>query len=225
MKIYQKRTLTKIAIFVPLALVATFVAIAFMNIVSTTDTSRVGAHSLLSYWASIPAAILVLAFNRRPSRSLAAFASALLFPIMVNIGSAISYLTNLIAPPVVKNLPNLVTDIYEYTVFGVFILAALILSQKSSEAKGMTALKGFAIGFISVFIPGAFYGIMWFFLVPSMTLEILIYFGVSTALSGIIFTLAAVYLLVKHGFSEISIDIGYFASACILSAIAIVVLI
>jgi signal transduction histidine kinase len=30
---------------------------------------------------------------------------------------------------------------------------------------------------------------------------------------------------VKHGFSEISIDIGYFASACILSAIAIVVLI
>ncbi|MHA2040518.1 MAG: ATP-binding protein [Candidatus Thorarchaeota archaeon] len=224
MKIYQRRTLAKIAIFVPLSLVATFVAIGVLNIVSTTDTSRVGAHSLLSYWASIPAAILVLLFSKRPSKSLAALASALLFPIMVNIGSAISYLTNLIAPPVVKDLPNLVTDIYEYTVFGVFILVALLLRLRSSEEEGLTTGKGFAFGFISVFLPGALYGFMWFYIIPFMTPEILLYFGASTAITGIIITLVAVYLLVKHGYSEISVDIGYFASACILSAAAIGVL-
>jgi signal transduction histidine kinase len=185
----------------------------------------VGVHSLLSYWASIPAAILVLAFLRRPTKSLAAFASALLFPILVNIGSAISYLTNLIAAPTVKEIPNLVTDIYEYTVFGAFILTALLLRQKSSEEKTLTTRMGFAFGFIAVFMPGAIYGFMWFFIIPWMTPEMLFYFGASTALSGILLTLMAVYLLLKQGYHEISVDIGYFASACILSAVAIGILV
>jgi signal transduction histidine kinase len=224
MKRYQKRTLAKIAIFVPLSILATLLAIGVIGIVSTTDTSRVGAHSLLSYWASIPAAILALAFLKRPTKSLAAFASALLFPILVNIGSAISYLTNLIAAPTVKEIPNLVTDIYEYTVFGAFILIALLLRQKSSEERTLTTRKGFAFGFIAVSIPGVLYGFMWFFTIPWMTPEMLYYFGASTALSGILLTLMAVYLLLKQGYHEISIDIGYFASACILSAVAIGVL-
>ncbi|MFW9802162.1 MAG: sensor histidine kinase [Candidatus Thorarchaeota archaeon] len=220
----QKRSLAKIAIFVPLALIATTIAIGGLYIVSITTTSRVGAHSLLSYWASIPAAILVLAFLRRPSKSLAAFSAALLFPIMVNIGSAISYLTELIAAPEVKDLANLVTDIYEFAVFGVFILVALTTRQDPSEKKRLTARLGLVIGFASVFIPGALYGVIWFFLIPHMTTEILIYFGASTALSGVAITLAAAYLLIKRGYDELSVDIGYFASACILSAIAICVL-
>jgi signal transduction histidine kinase len=221
----QKRALAKIAIFVPLASLAIMVAIGVLDIVSITETARVAAHSLLSYWVSIPAAILVLAFVRRPSRSLAAFAAALLFPILVNIGSAISYRTYLISPSEVKNLTNLVTDIYECAVFGVLILVALTLRQDPRKEKGMTARTGIVIGFASVFIPGALYGVIWFFLIPLMTPEVLIYFGSSTALSGIAMTLGAVYLLLKNGYEELSVDIGYFASACILSAIAICVLV
>jgi len=224
MKNYQVRTLAKIVIFVTLSVFAAMIAIEVVGLVSMTTNSRVSVHSLLSYWAAIPAAIAVLKFRRKPSLSLAAFVSALLFPILVNIGSGISYLSDFIPTPVVKDLPTIVADIFECAVMGVFVLVALMLDSPR-EGKIASAYRATAIAIACLLLPAAIYGFMWFFIFPLLTQDMLISLGISTALSGIVILLAAIYRLFKNRYSELSIDAGYFSGACILMTIAISLLI
>jgi signal transduction histidine kinase len=139
---------------------------------------------------------------------------------MIGIGSAIGYLTDFLVAPAVKGLPNLISDIFEYTVFGVLILVAL-MQRTPKEGEISTAYRAIAIALASLLSLGAVYGFMWFFLFPSMTQDMLTSVGISTSLSGIVVLLGIAYILMKRRYAELSLDVGFFTSACLLMTVSL----
>ena len=97
--IERNRALAKILILVPLAVVACWFAIGPGGLVSYSPATRVGVHSVLAFWISIPAALVLLAYQRKPLRSNIMLLSALVFSIVLHIGSTatVSY-THLTLP-------------------------------------------------------------------------------------------------------------------------------
>ena len=83
-----RRAIVKVLILVPLAVIASLFAIGPVNLVSNTPTARVAIHSVLVFWISIPTALAVIAYRRRPVRASALMNSALIFAIVLHGGSA-----------------------------------------------------------------------------------------------------------------------------------------
>ena len=84
----RNRAIAKILILVPLGVFASWFFIGPGGLVSHSPATRVGVHSVLAFWISIPAALVLLSYHRKKQRSSILMLSALAFSIMIHIGSA-----------------------------------------------------------------------------------------------------------------------------------------
>ncbi|MHA1933736.1 MAG: sensor histidine kinase [Candidatus Thorarchaeota archaeon] len=219
----QKRRLLKVFIFVPLSMIAAFVAISILGIVSHTSITRVGVHSLLSYWAAIPAALSVMAIRKRISLSLTLFTSAILFSMFVNIGSAISYLLDIIEVSSATQLQYAVADGLELTIIALFLLLAIRLRSKVIEKRAMLRWSSLAIVLLLVLLVS--YGIVWFLLMPVLSQGVLTMFGLVASILGIVTLIVTVYTLAKDKHEHLPVDSGYLITVCILLLMSLVLLI
>ncbi len=84
----RNRAIVKILILVPLAVIASSYAIGPGGLVSYSPATRVGVHSVLAFWISITAALVLLAYQRKPQRSNIILLASFTFSIVLHIGSA-----------------------------------------------------------------------------------------------------------------------------------------
>jgi signal transduction histidine kinase len=212
----------KVVILVPLAITASVLAIVGLGIVSQTPTARVGVHSLLAYWISIPAAVGVLTIRERPTTSHVVFNSALLFTILIHIGSAIQ---NLLAAPetIVQRQPvSIVADLMEFALLGIVLAAALIILESRRDSDGSSASTVFAM--LLVFLPLAVYGAVWYILIRVLPEFLLMVTGIVVCALAVVAFAVAAYLSPKLREAHLPADPGFFASGIILMAVSSVLL-
>ncbi len=219
---YNSRLMAKVAGIVAIAVVAAIFAIGGAGLVSLSQTTRVGVHSLLSYWAAIPVAVSVLALARRSSRSQIALCSALLFPTFVHMGSAIGYRLDLIQPAVVREVPNLVGDVFELAAFGLLLMAAVWFSKNPDD--NAFRFNGIAAAVVLVFVQLGLYGSMWFFLFPLMFPVVLVVLGVIMGILGFSAFVFAAYLSPRLQNEHFTTDTGYLASALVLLGFSTIIM-
>lgn len=212
-----RRALVKILVLVPLAIIASVLAIGPGRLVSYTPATRVSVHSLMAFWLSIPAALSVIALSRRQSIANIWLMSALAFPMVIHIGSAALNLLRLSEPPIVRVLPDTVADLLELAMFSFLLAGACgsFMRQTDSEKRRVRPL--FLIPTF-LLMPLVVLGGIWILVLPVLTTDSLI--GLSS-MFGIIsiagFFVTSTFVL---RFKEIDppIDAGYFISSVLLFA-------
>ncbi|MFW9959534.1 MAG: hypothetical protein ACFFDV_00860 [Candidatus Thorarchaeota archaeon] len=210
------RSIVKVAVLVPLSILASIYFIGPGGIVSFSPATRASVHSLLTYWISVPAAIGIFAYIRKPLRAHLIMTSAFIFMMIINGGSAAKNLFILSEPTIEYTFTNGVLDIFEFTLIGFLFLASSLCYSRPQLIKQQRLTWAVIVG-ITLF-PAAMYGLVWYvvsFLLPSSVLTILaLFFGMAAA----IFILISLYLSGKIKPQVLPIDLGYFASALLMIA-------
>ncbi len=219
----KSRTIVKIALLVPLSIIASVFFLGPGGIVSYSPAARASVHSLLTYWISVPTAIGIFAYIRRPLRAHVILTSAFIFMMIIHAGSAARNLFILSEPSIEYTVTNAMLDLFEFTLIG-FLFLASILCYSRPQAIEQRKLAWTTIVGISLF-PTAMYGLVWYaitFVLPSGLLSILaLIFGMSTTL----FILISLYLSPRIKQQVLPIDVGYFASALLMIIASSIVLV
>ncbi|MHA2077621.1 MAG: hypothetical protein ACXACG_00130 [Candidatus Thorarchaeota archaeon] len=207
----------KILILVPLAVFAAIFAIGPGGIVSYAPASRVGVHTVIAFWISIPTALAILSYQRTPVRANVVILSALIFALVVHIGSAVKNMLRLTEPIVDRVLVDTITDLLEFALFGVLISGAMIcatrqLQPKMDEKWNLTSVA-------ILILPLALYGGLWLtfqFLHQDLLVIVGWVIGI-IALIGYLFPLTLIPRFKQEGRPY---DAGYFVSALLLLCVA-----
>lgn len=218
----KRRTITKIAVLVPLSIIASVFFLGPGGIVSYNPATRVSVHSLLAYWVSVPTAVAVFAYIRKPLRAHVLMTSALFFMMIIHTGSAAKNLFILNQSSIEYTNANAVLDLFEFTLIG-FLFFACILCYSRPQLIKQNKHSWITV-FGIVLIPPALYSFLWYaisFLLPS---SILTGVGWSLGFGSIAFIIATLYLSPRIKLKALPIDIGYFASSLLMIIVASVVL-
>ncbi|NHJ14462.1 MAG: sensor histidine kinase [Candidatus Thorarchaeota archaeon] len=214
-----RRSLLKVVVFVPLAIIASILAIGGAGIVSLSTATRIGVHSLHSFWPCIPAAVCLQLIRKRANPSLIALAGAFLFVVLVNIAAAIGYIGGYMDITSGMPLANQSMDILDTSLTGLILAIAFLprLSNKKCSSRctilGMLLLIG---------IPLIVYAAGWFLLFSIASQEAIIVAGVFSGILGTgVFSILTVISLLRR-INSFSIDQGYFGSATLLTAVSLV---
>ncbi len=169
----MRRALVKILILVPLGILASYLGTGPGGIVSYSPATRVGVHSLLAFWISIPASVVLLAYLRKRLRANLLFLSALVFLIILHIGSAASNLIILEQESVERLLVHTVSDFVDLALFGILLACAsyCFLHQKLIQSEQKSKWIFIAIIFL---LPLIIYATFWFAILPSLSTSLLI---------------------------------------------------
>ena len=215
----MRRALVKILILVPLAVLATFFAIGPGGLVSYTPIARVGVHTVIAFWITIPTALAILSYQRNPVRANIVILSALIFALVVHIGSAVKNMLRLDEGPVIRVLADTVTDLLEFALFGVILSGAMICAIRhlSPKKKGILNLAAFVI----MVLPLALYGGL------SLSFQFLhhdylVMTGWVIGIIAIIGYLIPLTLIPQFKQEGRPYDVGFFVSAILLLCVATV---
>ncbi|MGY5879633.1 MAG: hypothetical protein RTV31_05255, partial [Candidatus Thorarchaeota archaeon] len=218
------RVHVKILILVPLAVFSSWYAIGPGGLVSYSPATRVGVHSVLAFWISIPAALVLLSYNRKKQRSSILLLSALTFSIMIHVGSAALNLTRPAEESIERTLVHVGADLVDLALFGLIVVAACacFIRQKPPDEQQRFNRIVIPLGF---FVPIALYGVMSLFILPSLTdtsLMILSWVLGAIAIGGL---LLASLIIPRIKNEDLPLDVGFIVSSFLLFAVSVVVLI
>ncbi|MHA1943026.1 MAG: hypothetical protein ACW96M_01390, partial [Candidatus Thorarchaeota archaeon] len=215
-----QRAIVKVLVLVPLALFAAFFAIGPGGIVSLTPAARVGVHSVIAFWISIPTALALLSYQRNPVRANVVILSALIFALVVHIGSAIKNMLRLTELTIDRVLVDTVTDLLEFALFGLLVGGAMICSlrQPSPDEQKQSNLVAYPIILI---LPLIIYGGLWLTsqLLPQ---ELLVMVGWVIGVVALVGNLIPLALIPRFKQEGRPYDAGYFVSALLLLCVATV---
>jgi len=220
----RNRALVKILILVPLAVISSWFAIGPVGLVSYSPATRVGVHSVLAFWISIPAALVLLSYIRKKQRSSILLLSALTFSIMIHIGSAAKNLTILAQESIERTLVDVVADLVDLAMFGFIMAAACICYLRQVPPEKQQKFNRIIIP-LGLLVPIALYGAMAIFVLPSLTaasLTILSWILGAIAIGGL---LMVTFMIPRIKNEDLPIDVGFFVSSTLLFAVSVVVLI
>jgi hypothetical protein len=122
----KSRIIAKILLLVPLSFIASVFFLGPGGIVSYTPATRASVHSLLAFWISVPTAIGIIAYIRKPLRAHVILTSALFFMVVVHTGSAAKNLFIITQSSIEYTGASAVLDLFEYTLIGLLFLAAIV---------------------------------------------------------------------------------------------------
>ncbi|MFW9788632.1 MAG: hypothetical protein ACFFE1_13210 [Candidatus Thorarchaeota archaeon] len=215
-----RRAIAKVLILVPAAVLAAAFAIGPGQLVSYTPATRLGVHCMMAFWISIPVALSVLSYQRNQIRTNTLIMSALVFPMVVHIGSAVRNLLRIDQGPVERVLVDTVADFFELAMFAFLLACAVVSIVVSSDERPMQG-KLYQLVLLLT-LPLALFGITWFILTPILTQAMLVpicwILGTITFLSFLLIFV----LLPKLKAFDTPIDLGYFTSALLLIVFAVV---
>lgn len=204
----------KVLVLVPLAVFAILFAIGPGGIVSYTPETRVGVHSLLAFWISIPLALVLLAFQKERLRSKILLISAFVYTLVIHIGSAAKNMLVLSEPYIERVLSDTVGDLLEFSLIGVSFMGAIICIRREStnEAQAVSN-RLLLVGFL--FIPLILHAIVWMS-IPYLSLSLVISISYIIGIVAVATYLLSSILVLGIKRSSIPIDQGYLASATLL---------
>jgi hypothetical protein len=219
----KSRIIAKILLLVPLSFIASVFFLGPGGIVSYTPATRASVHSLLAFWISVPTAIGIIAYIRKPLRAHVILTSALFFMVVVHTGSAAKNLFIITQSSIEYTGASAVLDLFEYTLIGLLFLAAIVCYSRPQLIEQRKITLTVIVGII--LLPPALYGFMWYvitFVLPASTLIGLAWiFGIiSTA-----FILVSLYLSPRINPKELPVDIGLFASSLLMIISSSIVLV
>lgn len=221
--IERNRAIAKILILVPLAVLASAYAIGPGGLVSYSPATRVGVHSVLAFWISFPAALVLLAYQRKPQRSYILLLSALVYSIVLHIGSAAKNLAILSQETVERVLINSVADLLDLALFGFIMAAACLCFRRQVNVEKQQRVNKILLP-IAFLGPLAIYGATWFFLLPYLSLASLTNLSWVLGAIAICGLLIAVYLIPKIRYDDLPLDTGYIISSILLFAVSTILI-
>ncbi len=201
---------------------ASALAIGPGGLVSYSPATRVGVHSLLAFWISIPAALVILAYMRKPGRPNILVMSVLVYSIVLHIGSAVKNTLILPQPTVERYLIDAVADMVDLAIFGVMIAGASIcFTRQVPFDKLRVSRTALPVWFLS---PLIIYAATWYFVLPALSASLLIILSWILGGIAVISLLIASYLIPKIKQDDLPIDFGYLVSATLLFAVSAIAL-
>ena len=207
-----RRALVKILVLVPLALLTAAFALGPGQFVAHTPATRLGVHAMIAFWIAIPAALSVLAYQEKPTRGNILLMTALIFPMIIHIGSALRHLLFKPDDIVLRNPPLLLTDLLELAMLAALLLAACVFIIKDDPQRKLV-FSNHLIIVIIVVLPLIVYGLVSLLVVDFMNFVLLN--SMSRVLCGISITgFLFITLMVPQ------INSGYLVSSVLLFSIA-----
>ncbi|KXH77412.1 MAG: hypothetical protein AM326_05120 [Candidatus Thorarchaeota archaeon SMTZ-45] len=213
-----KRAVVKVIILVSLAILFSLIAVTPGGLVSNTPATRVGVHSIIAFWISIPVALSVLAFLKRQSKAGLLLVSAMIFPMVLHIGSAAMNILRIDEPTVIHLINDSVADLLELVILSFLLVGACIGFAKNSNSSDIQSPSLLLIPILLI-LPPAIFGGIWILLL-FLELEFIIDISsifVLIAISGFIIS-----ALVVPRFRESAppIDSGFFISSILLFSLS-----
>ena len=218
------RAHVKILILVPLAIFASWYAIGPGGLVSYSPATRVGVHSVLAFWISIPAALVLLSYNRKKQRSSVLLLSALTFSIIIHIGSAALNLTRPAEESIERTLVHVGADLVDLALFGFIVAAACACFLRQKPPDEQKTFNRILIP-LSFFIPITLYGVTSLFILPSLTATSLIMLSWVLGVIAIGGLLLTSLMIPKIKNEDLPLDVGFIVSSFLLFAVSVVILI
>ena len=215
----RNRAIVKILILVPLAAIASSYAIGPGGLVSYSPATRVGVHSVLAFWISITAALVLLAYQRKPQRSNIILLAAFTFSIVLHIGSAAKNLLQLSLESVDRLLIDSVADLLDLSLFGFILTAASLCYLRQRPVEEQQRVNKIFLPF-AFLVPLAVYGATVFFVLPYLSTAALINLSWILGAIAICGLLIASFLIPKIKYDDLPIDAGYLVSSLLLFAVS-----
>ena len=213
-----RRALVKVLILVPLAVFASLLAIGPASIVSYTPATRVGVHSVLVFWISIPTAVAVIAYRRRRIRANALMNSALIFAIVLHGGSAAKNMLRLAETSIDRVLVDTAGDLIEFALYSIILAGAMICYLQTKTNEDQPGGNRLSISLILT-LPLVIYGAMML-VIPYLTPELLMSVSYTIGLIAVAGFLIASILIFRHKPDDAPFDQGFLASAMLLLLVA-----
>jgi hypothetical protein len=214
-----RRALIKVIVLVPLATLAAAFAIGPGNFVAYTPATRLGVHAMIAFWIAIPAALSVLAYQEKPNRANLLLMTALLFPMIVHIGSALRHLLPFQEPLVERTPFLLITDLLELAMLAVLLMAACVFIIKDDPQREH-AIPSRPTIVIIVLLPLIVYGLIslsvFDFITPAL-LNSMSWALCGISVAGFLLIALLVPKIKKYG---LQLDSGYLISSVLLFSVA-----
>lgn len=210
----RRRDLAKVMVFVSLAVVSVVLTIGEVGIVSLSYATRVGVHSLLAFWVSIPAAVIVLALQHRYSLSRMFFGTAFLFAMLVQIGRALPILFQTGQGTVQITRIDLVSTLIEFAVIGLMFVLYFVF--QNSEEKEFSPANRWGSAVLIISCPVAVYSVLYYFLLPSLASEMVTNLGFVAVLVALFAFVLVPILAIRKSKQDIPCNLGYITSGSIL---------
>ena len=218
-----RRAVVKVLVLVPLALFAAALAIGPGGLISYTPATRLGVHSMIAFWISIPAALSVLSYQKRQRRANVLIMAALFFPMIVHIGSAVRNLLRLSELVIIRTQTDLLADTFEMAIFAVLLVSAVICAAKSLSPFD-ERIPNFVVFTITILLPFILFGTLWMLANTVLNAEQVMILGWILACIALVSFSATLLLSLKFRVGDIPIDIGYMTSSILLFSSSLVVL-
>ncbi|MGD9397584.1 MAG: hypothetical protein PVJ05_14205 [Candidatus Thorarchaeota archaeon] len=218
----SRRALTKVLVLVPLALLTAALAIGPGGLVSYTPATRLGVHAMVAFWVSIPVALSVLSYQRRKLRANVLILTALVFPMVVHIGSAVRNLLRISELIVERTLVDAFADFFEMAMFAILLAGAVVCMMRNSQEHSLQGDLLF-LG-VAILLPLIIFGATWILLSNIMTLAILTSVGWGLGVIALVSFLLIFILITRLQDHASPIDPGYITSALLLFSISVIYL-
>ena len=218
----RRRALLKILVLVPVAVIASWLAIGPGGLVSYSPPTRIGVNTLFSYWISISAAVSYIVYFRTRHRSQIVFTSALVTPIVIHVGGAALNMLNLEADMVVWTIQNTLGDLLELTIFSLMMLASCICFSRLQpiiQKRSAVVIAAFHL------LPLAIFGTLRLLVFPMLSNDLLIIVGYGFGILSVSLFLAAAFLFIRSKQNYNDIDSGYFVSLLFIFALSVIALV
>ncbi|NWF96160.1 MAG: hypothetical protein HXY34_08450 [Candidatus Thorarchaeota archaeon] len=208
-----RRDIAKVLLIVPLTLGSTLLAIGGVSIVSLSHATRVGVHTLLAYWASIPAAAVIVTLFRRFSRARMILASAFLLVVVSNVERALRHIVPVTEVPAQIHDGMLVAQ-----QFGLMLVVLLLVVASVTRDEPQDSLsRGYSrvFGLATTLTPLVVYVYVDCFVAsePSPLATAIGIVACAVAVSGLLVMPRLAYRLRRE---YLPLDCGYFVTACVL---------
>ncbi len=219
MLVGYRRDIFKVLVLVPLAIISIYLALNGAGIISLSYVTRLGVHSILAYWAAIPAVVMIIQSTKKRTLSQYFFVAAFLFYIIAQIDHALAFLLS--SQGVISIGPsNLIMTLVEICLTGILLFLGFLTHGRVNHIERMTH-SWIIIPSIVVF-PVFLYSLAFYLVRISVVLP---YGGTfltaSVSLTIILFILQP--LLCWRKCQEYPLDRGYLTGGAMLISIASII--
>ncbi len=216
----RRRDLTKVIVFVSLAILSIVLTIGAAGIVSLSYVTRVGVHSLLAFWASIPAAVIILELQQRYSLSKMLFGTSFIFTMLIHVASALRNLLQFGAESIEVTTVDSVSTLIELATIGtLFVLSLLFRYLHDGE---FTRQRRWASAIVIIGSPVIFYILCSNLILPFFSPEMLVAGGITACLIATLTFVIVPFIGYRRPEKSIPLDLGYITSASILMILSAV---
>ena len=144
--------------------------------------------------------------------------SALMFSIVLHIGSAAKNLLDL-SQPIERTLSDTVADFVDLALFGVIMAAAAICYYQQSKSKDLITIRTIFIPIV-LLVPLILYSSVWFYILPVLSENSLFILSEMLAVIAVFGLLLSTIFVIRTKLTYLPLNKGYFVTSMLLFVIS-----